>query len=87
MDPTGYHQSHCRSVQDDPDSGAYGGDDQPADPDFQTATSGTGQGAAAGGDRQTDGYTGGEGERSDEDLSGSGVAGDTYWGGGGQPSG
>ena len=41
VDPSGDHARDRGSGADDPDSGSHGGDDQPSDPDFQTAFTGT----------------------------------------------
>ena len=59
-DPPGHHAGDRRSGEDDPDPGSYGGDNQPADPRTAPAASGAWPGAHAGGNREGDGYSGGE---------------------------
>ena len=58
VDPSGDHARDRGSGADDPDSGSHGGDDQPSDPDFQTAFTGTWTGTYPGGDRGKDGDAG-----------------------------
>ena len=40
VDSSGHYKSHCGSGKNHPYSGAYGGDNQQADPCIQTVTSG-----------------------------------------------
>ena len=51
VDPSGNHESHCRSGENHPYSGAYGRDDQQADPCQQTVAAGAGTRTYSGGDR------------------------------------
>lgn len=60
VDPSGYYKSHCGSGQDDPYSGAYGGNHQQADPGVPSAPSGTGQRTQPGRNRGRNGHACGE---------------------------
>ena len=58
VDPSGNHQSHCRSGANHPYSRAHGGDHQQTDPREQTAAAGAGKRTDPRRDRSGDEYAG-----------------------------